>query len=65
MKKPVGGTTPLGQKLFINCLFVCKFTYDDVFIKVYDLIILIILITIVPVKPHAVVSKRQPRAVFS
>ena len=32
------------------------------FITVYELIILIM---IVPVKPHAVVSKRQPRLVFS
>ena len=32
------------------------------FIRVHELIILI---TIVPVKPHAVVSKRQPRPVFS
>ena len=35
------------------------------FIKVYELIISIILITIVPVKPHAVVSKREPRPIFS
>ena len=35
------------------------------FIKVYELIISIILIMIVPVKPHAIVSKREPIGPFS